>query len=88
MLYSLFNGTMLPLLVSQSRGFKGDIIDCPKIVGNNTGTTRFKISTGTVLTHLLDSTLQVSVYHIRVRIREVHPNIRAMITLCILDFYL
>jgi hypothetical protein len=63
-------------------------MDCPKMVGNNTGTTRFKISTGTVLTHPLDSTLQVSIYYIRVRIREVHPNIRATITLYILDFHL
>jgi hypothetical protein len=79
---------MLPLLVSQSRGFKGDTMDYLKMVGNNTGTTRFKISTGTVLTHPLDSTLRVSVYRIRVRIREMYPNIRATITLCILDFHL
>ena len=88
MLYSLFDSTILPLLVSQSRGFKGDTIDCPKMISNNTDTTRFKISTEIVLTHPLDSTLRVSIYHIRVRIREVYLDIKATITLYILDFHL
>jgi hypothetical protein len=86
-LYSFFDSTMLPLLVSQSKGFKGNTIDYLKMISNNTGTTRFKISTGIVLTHSLDSTLRVSVYRIRVKIREVYLNIRATITLYILDFY-
>jgi hypothetical protein len=87
-LYSLFDGTILLLLISQSRGFKGNTIDSPKIISNNTSTTRFKISIGTVLTHPLDSTLRVGIYYVRVRIREVHPDIRATITLYIFDFHL
>jgi hypothetical protein len=49
-LYGLFNGTMLPLLVSQLRGLKGNTIDCLEIVNNNPSTTRFKVLIGIVLT--------------------------------------
>jgi hypothetical protein len=51
-LYSLFNSTILLLLISQLRGLKGDIIDCPKIVNNNVSTTKFKVLIGTVLIDL------------------------------------
>ena len=51
-LHGLFNGTMLPLLISQSRGLKGDTIDYLEMVDNNPSTTRFKVLTGTVLTDL------------------------------------
>jgi hypothetical protein len=79
---------MLPFLISQLRGLKSYTINRLKMVSNNASTTRFKISTRTVLTHPLDSTLYISIYYVRVRIREVTPYIRATITLYVFDFYL
>jgi hypothetical protein len=51
-LYGLFNGTMLLLLVSQLRGLKGDTMDCLEMVDNNPSTTRFKVLIGIVLIDL------------------------------------
>jgi hypothetical protein len=42
---------MLPLLISQLRGLKGDTIDCLKIVNNNLSTIRFKVLIRIVLTN-------------------------------------